>query len=63
MASETPEPTELLRYEEEGPIRIVTLNYPEKRNPMVDPLHQAFTDVGSDHARPSGPSGGRDRRR
>jgi enoyl-CoA hydratase len=41
----TPEPTDLLHYEEEGPIRIITLNYPEKRNPMVDPLHQAFTDV------------------
>jgi enoyl-CoA hydratase len=37
--------SELLRYEEEGPIRILTLNDPDKRNPMTDPLHEAFTDV------------------
>jgi enoyl-CoA hydratase len=41
----TSEASELLRYEEEGPIRIITLNDPEKRNPMTDPLHEAFTDV------------------
>lgn len=37
--------TDLLRYEEEGPIRIITLNDPDKRNPLTDPLHEAFTDV------------------
>jgi len=41
----TSDSSELLRYEEEGPIRIITLNDPEKRNPMTDPLHEAFTDV------------------
>jgi enoyl-CoA hydratase len=41
----TTDSSELLRYEEEGPIRIITLNDPEKRNPMTDPLHEAFTDV------------------
>jgi len=37
--------SELLRYEEECPIRILTLNDPDKRKPMTDPLHEAFTDV------------------
>src|SRR5215204_5891407 len=37
--------SDLLRYEEEGPIRIITLNDPDKRNPMTDELHEAFVDI------------------
>ncbi|OBK68566.1 enoyl-CoA hydratase [Mycobacterium colombiense] len=37
--------SDLLRYEEEGPIRILTLNDPDRRNPMTDELHEAFVDV------------------
>jgi enoyl-CoA hydratase/carnithine racemase len=37
--------SELLRYEEEGPIRIITLNDPDKLNPMTDELHLALIDI------------------
>jgi enoyl-CoA hydratase len=37
--------SDLLRYEEEGPIRVITLNDPDKRNPMTDELHEAFVDI------------------
>jgi enoyl-CoA hydratase len=35
----------LLRYEKDGQIRIVTLNDPDRLNPMTDELHEALTDV------------------
>lgn len=35
----------ILSVEADGPIRIVTLNDPEKLNAMTDPLHEALTDV------------------
>jgi enoyl-CoA hydratase/carnithine racemase len=36
---------DILRYEADGPVRIITLNDPDKLNPMTDPLHEALTDV------------------
>ncbi|MDB6002931.1 MAG: hypothetical protein JWP52_4630 [Rhizobacter sp.] len=36
---------DILRVEAEGPIRVVTLNDPDKLNAMTDPLHEALTDV------------------
>jgi enoyl-CoA hydratase/carnithine racemase len=35
----------ILKVEAEGPIRIITLNDPEKLNAMTDPLHEALVDV------------------
>jgi enoyl-CoA hydratase/carnithine racemase len=35
----------ILKVDAEGPIRILTLNDPEKLNAMTDPLHEALTDV------------------
>lgn len=35
----------ILKVEAEGPIRIITLNDPEKLNAMTDPLHDAVVDV------------------
>jgi enoyl-CoA hydratase len=35
----------ILKVEADGPIRIITLNDPEKLNAMTDPLHEALTDV------------------
>jgi enoyl-CoA hydratase/carnithine racemase len=35
----------ILTVTSEGPIRIITLNDPEKLNAMTDPLHEALTDV------------------
>lgn len=35
----------ILKVEAEGPIRIITLNDPEKLNAMTDPLHEALIDV------------------
>jgi len=40
--------SDLLLYEKKGPITIVTLNDPEKRNPFTDELQHAFTDVWLD---------------
>ncbi len=37
--------SDLLRYEHDGPVRIVTLNDPAKLNPMTDELHEAFADI------------------
>jgi enoyl-CoA hydratase len=36
---------DILRYEVDGPVRIITLNDPDKLNPMTDPMHEALTDV------------------
>ncbi len=36
---------DLLRYESVGSIRVITLNNPDKLNPMTDALHKALTDV------------------
>jgi enoyl-CoA hydratase/carnithine racemase len=35
----------ILKVEAEGPIRILTLNDPDRLNAMTDPLHEALTDV------------------
>jgi enoyl-CoA hydratase/carnithine racemase len=35
----------ILKVEAEGPIRVITLNDPEKLNAMTDPLHEALVDV------------------
>jgi enoyl-CoA hydratase/carnithine racemase len=35
----------ILKVEADGPIRIITLNDPEKLNAMTDPLHEALVDV------------------
>jgi enoyl-CoA hydratase/carnithine racemase len=35
----------ILKVESEGPIRILTLNDPDRLNAMTDPLHEALTDV------------------
>ncbi|GAB1814877.1 enoyl-CoA hydratase/isomerase family protein [Mycobacterium sp. MUNTM1] len=37
--------SDLLRYEHEGQIRIVTLNDPDKLNTMTDELHEALADI------------------
>jgi enoyl-CoA hydratase/carnithine racemase len=36
---------DVLRVDADGPVRIVTLNDPDTRNAMTDPLHEALTDV------------------
>ena len=36
---------DVLRVDADGPVRIVTLNDPDKLNAMTDPLHEALTDV------------------
>lgn len=36
---------DVLQVEADGPLRIVTLNDPDKLNAMTDPLHEALTDV------------------
>jgi enoyl-CoA hydratase len=36
---------DVLRVEADGPVRIITLNNPEMLNAMIDPLHEALTDV------------------
>ncbi|WP_409330030.1 enoyl-CoA hydratase/isomerase family protein [Trujillonella humicola] len=36
---------DILRVEAQGPIRVITLNDPDKLNAMTDPLHEALTDV------------------
>jgi enoyl-CoA hydratase/carnithine racemase len=36
---------EILQVEADGPVRIITLNNPDMMNAMVDPLHEALTDV------------------
>lgn len=36
---------DVLQVEAEGPLRIVTLNDPDRLNAMTDPLHEALTDV------------------
>ncbi len=35
----------ILTVTSEGPIRVITLNDPDKLNAMTDPLHEALTDV------------------
>jgi enoyl-CoA hydratase/carnithine racemase len=35
----------ILKVEAEGPIRIITLNDPDRLNAMTDPLHEALVDV------------------
>jgi enoyl-CoA hydratase/carnithine racemase len=35
----------ILKVEADGPIRILTLNDPDRLNAMTDPLHEALTDV------------------
>jgi len=40
--------SDLLRYEKKGPISIVTLNDPERRNCFTDELQHAFVDVWVD---------------
>lgn len=35
----------ILTVTSDGPIRVVTLNDPDRLNPMTDPLHEALTDV------------------
>jgi enoyl-CoA hydratase len=35
----------ILKVESEGPIRIITLNDPDRLNAMTDPLHEALVDV------------------
>jgi len=35
----------LLKVEEDGPIRIITLNNPDMMNAMVNELHEALTDI------------------
>jgi enoyl-CoA hydratase len=36
---------EILQVTSDGPIRIITLNDPDKLNAITDPLHEALTDV------------------
>jgi enoyl-CoA hydratase len=36
---------EILKVTSDGPIRVVTLNDPERLNAMTDPLHEALTDL------------------
>jgi enoyl-CoA hydratase/carnithine racemase len=36
---------DILKVEADGPVRIITLNDPDKLNAMTDPLHEALTDV------------------
>jgi enoyl-CoA hydratase len=36
---------DVLQVEADGPVRVITLNNPEMLNAMIDPLHEALTDV------------------
>jgi enoyl-CoA hydratase/carnithine racemase len=36
---------DVLRVEADGPVRTITLNNPDMLNAMIDPLHEALTDV------------------
>ena len=39
---------DILRVDTDGPVRVLTLNDPDKLNAMTDPLHHALTDVWVD---------------
>src|SRR5690554_5689734 len=43
--------SEMLLVENDGPVRILTLNNPEMLNAMVDELHEALTDIWVDLSR------------
>ncbi|MCW2622074.1 MAG: hypothetical protein JWL64_1676 [Frankiales bacterium] len=39
---------DILQIEQDGPVRVITLNDPDRLNAMTDPLHEALTDVWVD---------------